>query len=321
MNPWQTLASCEHCRTESAVVEVFDPLMPSVHVGVPSERRCRLCGAHEVTQDDFAPAQPPGDRCPRCSTILSADSREGRAPCESCGYQPRLVRLAEPADLTDRERARAALAAWARDEGEEDPERFCLANLGMPVDAAVALLAEKQVVPTTFDVIAWLFPTTASGSGRTDGHAVPKVEAPTELPPTQSEPPAFVDPHVPARVLASVMLADGAIRKGEREFIRSWLDEEGLPQPRHEDLRVWRAPDLGAISDRRLRERLLEACVELVHLDGQRDDSEWRMIRDYARWWGVPEDRIGAWDKAYQAKYASPLHSVWSALTGLVRTR
>jgi hypothetical protein len=65
----------------------------------------------------------------------------------------------------------------------------------------------------------------------------------------------------------------------------------------------------------------LEAAVELVHLDGQRDDSEWRMIRDYARWWGISESTIGAWDLKYQAKYASPLQTVWSALSGFVKTR
>ena len=33
MNPWQIFANCEHCRTESAVIEVFDPLHPATHLG------------------------------------------------------------------------------------------------------------------------------------------------------------------------------------------------------------------------------------------------------------------------------------------------
>jgi hypothetical protein len=323
MNPWQVFAHCEHCRTESAVVEVYDPLHPATHLGRPTERRCRMCGATSTAvQEPFSPRHPLGEnRCPRCADPLTDAAREGLGGCPTCAYEPTLTLRQAAADLTDPDRARAAIGAWATEDGEDDPERFCQANLGLPVDAVIALLADRAVVPTTFDVIAWLFPTAGSGTGRVDGTPLSAQPGPAPIPVTEREPPPFLDPRGPARVLVSVMLADGAIRRGEMAFIRRWLEKEGLPMPTTDDLRVWRANDLPSIGDARLRERLLEACVELVHLDGQRDESEWRVIQDYARCWGISEATLQRWNQAYHARYASPFQSLWNALTGLVDVR
>ena len=322
-NPWQVFANCEHCRTESAVVEIYDPLHPATHLGRPTERRCRMCGTVAIAEiEAFAPRQPLGaDLCPRCSARLSDTARSGHGTCDACHYQPSITEVRAPADLTDAGRARNAIASWAAEDGETDAERFCQANLGLPMDAVVALLADRAVVPTTFDVIAWLFPTAGNGTGRTDGTPLTSPPEPEPIPVNLHDPPPFLDPRGPARVLVSVMLADGAIRKGEMAFIQRWLQKEGLALPSHEDLRVWRAQDLPSIGDARLRERLLEACVELVHLDGQRDESEWRVIRNYARAWGIGEAAIRRWDQTYHARYASPLQSLWNALTGLVDVR
>ncbi|MCB9686554.1 MAG: hypothetical protein H6738_08365 [Alphaproteobacteria bacterium] len=276
---WQVLADCPHCRVEAAIVEWMDPLHPPCTRGLPAELRCRCCGYERRTDADGT-----------------------------------WVDVRAPSDLRDEARARAALARWSEEEGESDPEVFCVANLGGSEALVVALLVAGEPVPTTFDVIAFLFPTGGGGGGGAGRpleleHQLPRVTDgwtdEVEVIPEVPEQP--MDPRTPARVLVSVMVADGTLRAAERAFVVAFLEREGLAAMTPDDLRVWRAAELGPPPPPDLRDRLLEAAVHLMHLDRQREGSEWRVIRAFAKAWGVPDERLRAWDQGYDRKYTSAM--------------
>ena len=330
--PWQVLASCPHCRVEAALVQIMDPVHPATHLGRPVEQRCRCCGwATLAVEEPFAPTLPPSSgRCPNCQTPLTDAARTGRGICASCGYTPRLRETHAPTDLTRGEAARDALTRWAHDEGEADVERFCTAHLGGTLDEVVARLKAREIVHTSFDVIAWLFPEQGGGALHTPDRApsARPVEVVDRAPATP-EPeladdlalPEPVDPAVPARLLLSVMAADGELRRGERRFIDAFLDAEGLPPVDEADIRIWRPHELPRPADVETRRQLIEACVHLVHLDRERDGTEWKVVRAFAGAWGISDEELAGWDQAYDARYATTMTRLWRRLSGFVRLR
>lgn len=327
--PWQVLATCPHCRVEASVVQLMDPTHPATHLGRPTDQRCRLCGwATRALDEPFAPRMPPSaGRCPACNKALSEAARTGRGICPHCRYTPRLLEVHAPMRLGSAAVALGALQRWALEDGEQDVERFCQAHMGLGAEAVVERLVRHEPVSTTFDVIAWLFPDGSALSSTPDegpsARPVPIVDRAPAAPPSPSPSPtsAALDPRVPARVLVSVMAADGLLRPGERRFVDAFLAHEGLEPLDPADLRIWRPHELPVPEDADLRARLLEACVHLMHLDHQRDGSEWKVIKAFAAAWGIAEDDLDTWDRSYDARYATVMSRLWRSLTNLVRLR
>ena len=114
-------------------------------------------------------------------------------------------------------------------------------------------------------------------------------------------------------------LADGTLTGAERGYIDRFLAAHGMEPLTPQELRPWRPHELGPLRDRELAEATLQAAVELMHLDAVRDGSELRIVRTYARVWGVDEAKITAWDRHYDRHYAPPMSSVWRALSRWVR--
>jgi hypothetical protein len=325
---WQVLSDCPHCLTEAAVVELMDPLHPACHMGLPVETRCRLCAWTVLTAaEPFAPRAPlSAARCPACQARLSDPSRSGDAPCAGCGYAPLRATVRPPEDLTEPSAARAALARWAIEEGVTEVDVFCRSNMGLGGDDVVALLVAHRPIATTFDVIAYLFPQAHPGAQGPIGPdarstAIEVVDRPPVAPPDPVSPPTShgMDPRTPGRVLVSVMVADGELRQGELRFVTRFLAAEGLPALHPSETRVWRPAELGAVPPPELRDRLVEACVHLAHLDRERDGSEMKVITAFARAWGVPDARVAAWDALYDRRYATVMTRLWRSLSRLVR--
>lgn len=282
---FEALADCDACLVESAVVELISP---RGGVGVVLERRCRLC---------------------------LREHREGALTHPGEGLRG------------DAEAARRALERWARADGDDDAERFVLAHFGgLALAGAAERLARGEPVETSFDAIAWLFPgvSAVGGGGGGGGGATPRV-APLDAKDTlETGPPKFVTgepqitwpdvrrarPSVPpvaipvthesiprhlqplrvsARALASVMLADGEADARDRAFIDRTLAGWGHPPIEPSDLAVWRPHDLGWPHD---PGAVVEAMCRLAYVDGQRDATEWRVVREFARSWGVSLDAV-----------------------------
>jgi len=324
-DPYQVLSDCPKCRTEASIVQLMDPMHPASHLGVPVDSRCRMCSwAFVAAEEPFVPRLPmTSGRCPACQKPLPEAARFGEAPCPHCDYEPLRMEVHGPLDLGDQAAARAALVRWAEEEGVPVDD-FCAANMGRPADEVVQLLVQRRPVPTSFDVIAYLFPSGAAG-GAASMARTPEV---VDLPPVEVVEPdpvvvgggeAPMHPRTPARVLVSVMLADGELRAGERQFVNRFLQLHDLEPLSHNDLRVWRPLELGPQPPPELRDRILEAAVHLAHLDRERDGSEWKVLSAFARAWGVTDDQLGVWDKQYDRRYATTMNRLWRSLTRLVR--
>jgi uncharacterized tellurite resistance protein B-like protein len=307
LSVWQVLVDCPHCLTESAVVEWMDPAHGACAFGVPAERRCRMCGWQQLAEP--LPVGP----CPGCGGELVVE--EGR--CGRCGFRPQLQPSVPPANLRDEQRARDALLRWAQEEGEADLAVFCSGSFGATPEEVVGKLVRHEVVATTFDVMAFLFPSSSSGgpvqrvvegTGRVlveeDAAAQREVQAPARE----------WEARTAARLLASVMVADGKLLASERRLLGVLLEAERLPPLAGADLRLWRPGELPAPEDPALRERLLEAAVRMVYADGERDESEWRFVRAVARRWGVPESKLEGWERRYEGVLARGMRW-WKGLT------
>jgi hypothetical protein len=268
--PWQVVGDCGHCRTAGAVLELVDPSHAACHLGVPAHAVCRMCGREETADAvDLRPLGPLGVACPSCEAPLDDRSRAGRT-CGVCGFAP-ATRITPGVDVRDRETARAALQRWADAEGM-GLDAHCECTLGAGTDEVLDRYAAGMELDTGMDVIAFLFPSMAAGSAASSGAEPARTPAAR---PDRMSPPA--DPRAATRLLASVMTADGELRVGERAFVDAWITREGLPPLDASDLRPWRPHELGPVGDSALAERALEAAVELMHLDGERDGSELRV--------------------------------------------
>lgn len=243
--------------------------------------------------------------------VLDPDPIEQR--CRLCG----LAEGVTPLDLSLPDAALAALAAFAVAEGEGDVEAFCAHSIGLPVDEVVRRLVAREVVPTNFDAVAWLF----GGGGRAGVEDAKVGEGTGRTPPPFPQPIAAPPgPRIAPRALASVMVADGEVRPRERLFVEGWLAARGLPPVSGSELRVWRPHELGSPPEP-LRTELLLACIELAHVDQQPDDAEWRVVQAYGRAWGFSEQWLSERAREADARYATALVYVWRRMAGLVRTR
>lgn len=277
----QVLSDCPHCKVEAALVELIEP---SLRVGVALEGRCRLCGY---------------------TTELGEVTQLGR---------PFYVE----AEVIE------ALGRWAVEEGEGDVVLFAQANFNGRTPSIIArgVLAGERI-DTGFDVIAWLFPALQGGGRGIEDEERPRQRVGEAAPRPEREPVVAVrrtvtwdgDPGVPTadprdigRALASIMLADGVIHPAERRFLEVVMAKLGAPPLAETDLRVWRPTEIGPVADPKA---LLDAMRRLALCDGEADDSERRVILEFARAWrlAVPADPLPD---------PRPLPRLWRGLSRLV---
>jgi len=246
---FQILSDCPDCRVASAVLELIDPGKAG---GITLDAACRLCGRHV-----------------QMGEVVQAG-----------------------ASLRDPAAARAAIAAWAAVESEPDPEAFCRNNLGgLSLEEVVQRLGTGTPIDTSFDAVAYLFPGMAGAAGS----SAPSVEEADvyETQPTLDDPVPDLrptlslgqGPAIAARAMVAVMRADGETRPGEQRFIDAFLEAAGLAPLAAADFRHWRPVDLG-IPD--APAPIIDAMIELAHIDGELDAAEWQVVREFARHWGLP---------------------------------
>lgn len=291
----QILSPCPNCRVDAAVVELIE-LGEADSLVV--EGRCRMCGRRE---EDGA--------------LLHEGQR-----------------------FTDGGQVRSALRRWAAEEGEADLDLFIQSGFGGLDEAALvdALLAGRPV-ETSFDVIAWLFPGAGGGSamGTRPDEAARALEAgprgggpvlarsPGVAADPQPDPAADVAQPQPSPAeiavhgLIAVMLADGLIRPGERRFLDAFVSRAGLPPVDDSWIRPWRPNDVPRPAD---PEPILQAMVDLTFIDRERDGSEWRVVREFARAWAFPVDRLERMGQRKQEQVAPAMARLWRSLRRLLVT-
>ncbi|GDX83112.1 hypothetical protein LBMAG42_49230 [Deltaproteobacteria bacterium] len=259
----QVLVDCPACRVECALVELIDPSSP-LRLG-----RCRLC-AHETANGETL---TPG------KIFVSSDEVE------------------------------EALIVWASAEGEL-LDVFVESNFGgLDTDGISAAILRGDRIATSFDVVAWLFKDRTGGmvalgaSGEAgDRGPRPPVTPPMGVPsgadvaiverprvaaakPTSTRADAPIDElRVVTRALAATALADGAAIDIERDVLAKLATKLGAPAPEPEDWKAWRPNELGRPPD---PAATIAAMRVLALADGIADPGEARLIREFARAWGV----------------------------------
>lgn len=278
--------------------------------------------------------------CPNCrveAALLELVESGGPAPgpiearCRLCGRWERRAQVLDPGlRFADPLQVEAALRRWAAAEGEEDLDRFIASGFpGLDRAQLTQALLQGRPVTTSFDVVAWLFPSMAAGGGSpppsTEVPAPPLPPAPPQppAPPLAPSPPLDAGPPLDApgpsdlrialHALITVMLADGIVRAGERAFLAGFAARAGLDLPdpplplRPPDLPIPRRPG-----------PILDAMVELALIDRERDGSEHQVIREFARHWGQdPTQTDGALHRA-ALQGAPPLIRLWVRLRRLL---
>jgi len=283
----QILSTCPHCKVEAAVVELVELARGESTV---VEGRCRMCGRRTDATGEVQPGQ-------RFSTRLQVHG---------------------------------ALARWAAEEGEPDVASFVASGFGgLSEDEVVDALLAGRPLQTGFDVIAWLFPGMAGGGGAAPDPARAVQRGPREgggvlarsplpagtdvaLAPAAAAP---VDPRrVAVQGLLAVMLSDGLVRPGERRFLDAFVARLGLAPLVDADIRPWRPNEVPRPDD---PEPILRAMVELCFIDRERDGSEWRVVREFARAWAFPLAELEALGRDREEAVAPAMTRLWRALVRL----
>jgi hypothetical protein len=326
---------CPTCRVEGARIETWSGDAPSERLGVPSATRCRLCG--EACEGRVTPAgsftmggDPPNPRtpglgCPCCGSPLDEASLAAHR-CPACGAaaafspsEPGLV----PARREDLARA---LGAWAALEGLATGDELVDACFVLTTpESILAALTRGEVVETTFDVVEYLF---SSGHGQGGAPAVepdpskkeheggkagnpipsalplpalsPSCEPDVRAPPSVSAPASLRrvgGPRDELLALASVAASDGVASEDDLEALAEAAAARGLLPLPLEDIRVRRPTEIDPPPTLMQREKLLEEMFHLAWSDDELDESEVRVVREFARAWGVDPQRVTEWTR------------------------
>lgn len=325
---FQLLADCPCGLVEGGQVEFYDQREPCCHLGVPLEARCRLCGLAtrgQVRGEGELPQKAPRDmieeRCPRCDNSLGEADRQERR-CSTCGLEAFAQEIRPRGALDSQEALRRALDRWAIEEGCADARELLEVSFGeLSLEQAFAQVQAGQKLETSFDVLGFLF-SHVGGGGSVGGLQASEQEGQVQgqhpspqdpeaswgyAPTSRIELPQHRAPHRRNRALAliSVMAVDGEIRPGERAYIERYLAQEELAPLREEEIRVRRPHEVGPVGSLRDREALVEHMLALAHIDEEKDESEIRLIREFARHWGVDPARIDDWVEQHDLSHTS----------------
>lgn len=263
---------CPSCPIEGTRIETWESDSPLGLRGVAEHVRCRFCGHEAEGQMGDAGSASLVDRTP--------------------------ARLPQSADD-----ARALLARWAREEGLAAAQDLVDAYFVLPtVEEVVDAIARGERLETTFDVADYLFSGGAAGGGATAGHTVMRDEA--EAPRTQRVPkPVSIarlgGPRDELLALAAVAAADGEASPDDKQFLTRSAEKRNIPPLEIDEIRVRRPNEIDPPPTLVDRERVLEEMFQMAWSDGQLDDSEMRVIREFARAWGIDPARLTEWVELY----------------------
>jgi hypothetical protein len=254
--------------------------------------------------------------CPNCliDGVLIESYEEGMETfssfsCSFCGYEEG---HSSGFVFTDLDQTRDLLHKWIIKEGGTDINHFCEMNFcGLTEEEVLSRLLQKKTIESSFDVLEYLFPGFAGGglSITTEieeeywEDPLPTEEAYTYIP----------DKNIPveARALAAVMLADGSLKEQEEELINQTLMLDGLSCLQDKDKHGWMPMDLPIPSD---PEDLILKMLDVAFVDHDLDESEWRVIKEFARYWGCDRKKLNAEREKRIGPPKSFMFRMWNAI-------
>lgn len=261
---FETRVDCPSCRVEGARIESWAMDAMDWRAAVPLSVRCRLCGF------------------------------------EGEGSAGGVVERRAGQTFRSREELERALDGWAVLEGLKDAADLMDVYFVERSSAAIwEAHARGEGVETTFDVADFLF----SGGGGVGGGDVATVVR--DLPPLSERIPSTVPsrrcggPRDELLALASVASADGEASPDDRAILARAAAKRGVPPLEPHELRVWRPGELLPPPMLEDRERVLEEMLQVAWADGQIDESELLVVREFARAWGIDPERVKEWVELY----------------------
>jgi tellurite resistance protein len=293
---------CPSCRVEGARVESWDLEFPSCRLGVPNVVRCSLCRQSAEGRVPQLANPSPGDGCPACGSALDDASRDANR-CPFCGAHALLEEKMAAFTFANANELSNGLDAWAREEGLGSARDLLDAYFVLTSPADVyASMTRGERVETTFDVADYLFSGGGAGGAAAAEPAVMRVEE--EAPPSTLRPPPqsirkVGGPREELLAIASVAAADGEASADDQQILLRAAQKRGVPPLSPEDIRVWRPNEIDPPATLVDRERVIEEMFQMSVCDGQLDDSELRVIKDFARAWGIDPERVKQWMEDY----------------------
>ena len=222
--------------------------------------------------------------------------------CSFCGFgsEEHLV-------FQDRIQVEEAIHAWMLRIGAQDIHSFCRLHFyGLTPEELYQKLLQEENIESSFDVLEYLFPGFAGG-----GVIVFTEEELSLADPEPTEEPYRYIPNknqpVEACALAAVMLADGKIHPTEEQLLDQYLVELNVLPLKEENIRPWLPFDLPVPKE---PERLVRMMLEVALVDKELDETEWRVIREFARYWGCDRKKL----EAEKNMRSAPKRGFWSQL-------
>lgn len=299
---FEVRVDCPSCNVEGARVETWDGQTACCRLGVPESVRCRLCG---LTADGVVvglAAARPGEGCPSCGAALDEEIRAA-CRCPFCGAEAALANRQSARPLASAGELAHALEAWAREEGLASAAELVDAYFVLPgLEEVLAAHARGERIETTFDVADYLFSGGGAGSVGEGAIAVHEEERPPVTQRISNAPRSLRKtggPREELLALASVAAADGEASPEDLTVLLRAAANRGMPPLAPEDVRVWRPNEIDPPATLLDRERVLEEMFQMGWADGQLDESELRVIRDFSRAWGIDPERLREWTELY----------------------
>lgn len=308
--PVELAARCAHCLLDGGAVETFDPLVAACRFGVAARVACPLCGAVSEGAIDRplarAITEVAANACPSCGVLLGPSAVDIHG-CAHCGVRASLELRAPPAiprsavDLED------ALERWARSSGFSSRCELMVATFASTDEASLlAKLHGGEPIDTLIDPFATLgHRVTASSTSLPDLDDDDDHDAEREPSPPSAPPRAILYP------LVSVISADGEIHPNERSLLDRFLASEGLAPLADGELRFHDPAVVARLVPAHRREAVIQLMCESACADGMPDESERRVIRAYAKAWGVADDKVEFWMWAHESIGTSIARQLW----------
>jgi len=296
---FEVRVGCPSCLVEGTRIETWDNEAPSCRLGIPLLEVCRLCGASAEGRVVGTENPALGTGCPGCGEELDDDIRAAHR-CPFCGTHARSEQTQPSTKIVELAVLEERLDDWATHEGVPNARALVEAYFVLPgVPEVLEAMRRGEPVETSFDVVDYLFSGGGGGSG-----GEPAVMREEEAPRTERMPgPRSRRTTGGAReellALASVAAADGEASADDRVALARAAQRRLVAPLGEGDVRVWRPNEVEPPPTLEDRERVLEEMFQLAWTDGELDDSELRVIRDYARAWAIDPERLRQWSELY----------------------
>ena len=239
--------------------------------------------------------------------------------CYLCGASGAPHETAPPRVPSTVEELERALAAWAAEEALASTRELLEAYFVLPTPAAIfEAIRGGEVVETTFDVVDYLFSGGSGGGAALESGPIPVREDPA--------PPSVPLPQPPSRrrvggprdellALAAVAASDGEASAEDLQELERAAERRGVPPLAPHEIHVYRPGEIDPPATLVQREALLKEMFMMAFSDSSLDESELRVVRAFARAWGVDPLCVQEWTNVVRSGSSNKIE-VWVTRLG-----